>query len=215
MGFFGQKSAVCREKKRCTCVLLPWQQYLDKGRCMTDIAPSFLLSVFCLKSFFTESEHQTRILFLIPCINELNNEMDPLSWLQRTDTDHGGCGCMTWTNTNRISSLRWDSFVRHIAQLWEETANMEMANTSVFYIFEFWLIYYSLKQWNNTTIYCSSERAPAMSPALFWKVKNFIRWSPRNAQSGCTKTAEHSKKDAGRCTFALCGRLLLQTLSAH
>ncbi len=98
----------------------------------------------------------------VPCTDdELNNKTDPLTLLQRTDVEHGDVGAsheQTQTCKQAFLSLLW-SFLSDILYSFRYT---ETTNTS----FSSNIMYHSLNQTHNLTIYRWLKRAPVTSDAL-------------------------------------------------
>ncbi len=95
------EALVCCEKKSCMCILSPWQQYRDRAA----VWMTLLCCFYCLFSvwnlLFTMSEHQTEdpsshTLWMLSLITIWTS----YHGCSKTDKDHGGCACMTWTNAN-------------------------------------------------------------------------------------------------------------------
>ncbi len=124
--------------------------------------------------------------------------------------DHGGCGCMTWTNTNTQTGFLLSVLivsVRHIVQLWPTPASPSSTSPDR-----------STTCWNNETTWSSSfwKECQWHHQRFSKKFRKFKLWSTWGAQSDRTNKVKHSekKKTAGTAPFlhataCCCSRSLL------
>ncbi len=196
------------EKKCCAWVLLPWQQYLNKGRCLIHTAALLLLSAFCLKSYFywvsvkgSFPSYLVRMISLIiiwtryhGCREQTRSKGDVGAWHEQTQTNKQAFLSLLW---KFLSNISYSCGTRRQPTPASPPSLSPDQSTTL------WLD----ETTQQSTTHWKAHRDITSAFFESWEVLNF-----KALRAAAQKRQSTLIKHAGHCAFSLCNCLL--TLSS-